>query len=175
MAIQEAVTLANAAKIGGIWGVLLTLGVQLTLAIEDVLVNDKTRGKIKEKLTEAADVYHYGAYFDKNDLTNKGKLDIGYGLRGVAFANEEAAYRLKHAEGFLDKGDALLDWAADAFKASNYIFGGGLQVAAGNVWDWISGGSSNNNVNVTVEIDGQAIASAVKNGTPAVRRRGIQE
>lgn len=29
--------------------------------------------------------------------------------------------------------------------------------------------------NVTIEIDGQAIASAVKNGSPAVRRRGIQE
>ena len=175
MAIQEAVTLASAAKIGGIWGVLLTLGVQLTLAIEDVLVNDKTRGKIKEKLNEAADVYQYGAYFDKNDLIYDGKWDMAYGLRGVAIANEEAAYRLKHAEGFLDKADAYLDWAADAFKASNYIFGGGIQVAAGNVWDWISGGSGGGNVNVTVEIDGQAIASAVKNGTPAVRRRGVQE
>lgn len=29
--------------------------------------------------------------------------------------------------------------------------------------------------NVTIEIDGQAIASAVKNGSPAVRRRGVQE
>ena len=29
--------------------------------------------------------------------------------------------------------------------------------------------------NVTIEIDGQAIASAVRNGSPAVRRRGVQE
>lgn len=52
-------------------------------------------------------------------------------------------------------------------NAGNFIEGFFDRVAD-MVSGWFGG-------NVTIEIDGQAIASAVKNGTPAVRRRGIQE
>ena len=174
---------------GGIPGVIITIGAAIKMAVDDIVLNDDAREEVKKTLDDFGNTIPMNAYgkHARKDLDDIGEdLDrYSEALKGAknttdkvdAWFNFNADVLSHGVNTAIDTADARIDDAWNNIKNSvtnsdpNWTFGKGLQDTADYFGiDLLPG---NSNVNVTVEVDGQAIAQAVANARPSINRRGV--
>lgn len=181
-----AVALGYAA--GGIPGVVITIGAMIKMVVDDIVLDDNTRNKVKNGLDE------FGDSLPGNDSGRYARED----LSKVGEDLDRYAENMKNATGFLDKVDAWLKLNGDVLAHGLSAFGDTIDSRIDEAWNNIRGSFTNSDpnwtwrqgvtdladyygfdidpgssdINVIVELDGEVLARGVSNAGNRINYRG---
>lgn len=173
---------------GGIPGVVITIGAMIKMVVDDIVLDDNTRNKVKDEIEE------FGDSLPGNDYGDYARED----LEKVGEDLDRYAENMQKATSFWDKVDAWLNLNGDLLAHGLSAFGDTIDARTNEAWNnvknsftnsdpnwtWRQGVTdladyygfdidpSSSDINVIVELDGEVLARGVSNAGNKINYRG---
>lgn len=181
-----AVALGYAA--GGIPGVVITIGAMIKMVVDDIVLDDNTRNKVKDEIEE------FGDSLPGNDYGDYARED----LEKVGEDLDRYAENMQKATSFWDKVDAWFNLNGDLLAHGLSAFGDTIDARTSEAWNNVKNSFTNSDpnwtwrqgvtdladyygfdidpgssdINVIVELDGEVLARGVSNAGNKINYRG---